>query len=224
MSWLDEIRFDDAGLVPVVAQEAASGELLMLAYADRDALQRTVETGFAHYHSRSRDSLWKKGESSGHVQRLVELRLDCDGDAVVYRVQQTGPACHTMESSCFFRTVSQGAVVPATRTGHILARLDEILRDRWEQRPEGSYTTYLFGEGIDKILKKVGEEATEVVVAAKNGDADALASEAADLIFHLAVLLRSQGSELEPVWRELERRFGGAPRVPVARTGLDRSS
>ena len=160
MNWLDEIRFDEAGLVPVVAQEASSGEILMLAYADREALLRTAETGFAHYHSRSRGELWRKGESSGHVQELVELRVDCDGDAVCYRVRQTGPACHTLEPSCFFRAAAADRLVPAARAGHVLARLDEILQDRWDQRPEGSYTTYLFGEGVDKILKKVGEEAT----------------------------------------------------------------
>src|SRR5687768_16030392 len=167
MSWLDELRFDSAGLVPVVTQERGTGEVLMLAYANREALQRTLETGEAHYYSRSRSSLWRKGETSGHLQRVDEVRLDCDGDAVLYRVRQTGPACHTLERSCFHRAVEDASLVAAGHAGDTHSRLEEIVRERDESRPQGSYTSYLFEKGIDKILKKVGEEATEVVIAAK---------------------------------------------------------
>src|SRR5687768_9166186 len=137
MSWLDELRFDSAGLVPVVTQERGTGEVLMLAYANREALQRTVETGEAHYFSRSRSSLWRKGETSGNVQQVDEVRLDCDGDSVLYRVRQTGPACHTLERTCFHRAVEGAGLVPAGHAGDMLARLEEIVRERDETRPEG---------------------------------------------------------------------------------------
>jgi phosphoribosyl-AMP cyclohydrolase / phosphoribosyl-ATP pyrophosphohydrolase len=214
MSWLDAVRFDERGLVPVVAQEATTGTLLMLAYADRQALERTLASGRAHYWSRSRGALWEKGASSGNVQTVREIRLDCDGDAVLYRVDQTGPACHTGERSCFHRAVADEALAPAGEPAQILARVDALLERRQRERPEGSYTTYLFEQGADKTLKKVGEEATEVVIAAKNGDAAGLAAETADLLFHLLVLLRQQGVPLTEIWEELERRFGQAPRLP----------
>jgi phosphoribosyl-AMP cyclohydrolase / phosphoribosyl-ATP pyrophosphohydrolase len=217
MKWLDEISFDAAGLVPVVAQDVATGEVLMLAYADRDALQRTLATGYAHYFSRSRGKLWKKGETSGHLQRIAEVRTDCDADAVLYRVRQTGPACHTLQRSCFFRAVEDGELAPGGSAAHVLAALEETIRERHSELPEGSYTTYLFQQGLDKILKKVGEESTEVVIAAKNAAHDELRSETADLLFHLLVLLRAQGVELDSVWDELESRFGRKSRIPGSR-------
>lgn len=212
MSWIDELKFDERGLLPVVAQDAGTGEVLMLAWADREALRLTRETGRAHYWSRSRRELWQKGETSGHVQRVVELRADCDGDAVLYRVEQTGPACHTGEASCFFRRVEEErlADTPAG-AGHVLSRVEEIVRRREAERPEGSYTTYLFEKGLDKILKKVGEEATETLIAAKNPGNDELRAEVADLLFHLLVLLRARGLPLAEVWAELEARFGAPP-------------
>jgi phosphoribosyl-AMP cyclohydrolase / phosphoribosyl-ATP pyrophosphohydrolase len=215
MAWLDELTYDDRGLVPVVAQEADSGEVLMLAWANRDALERTVATGAAHYWSRSRGALWRKGDTSGHVQEVVEVRADCDADAVLYRVRQTGPACHTLATSCFHRAVEEHELRPAPQASHILARVEEIVRLREEERPEGSYTTYLFDHGIDKVLKKVGEEATEVVIAAKNGASAELTPEVADLLFHLLVVLRLRDVPLPAVWAELERRFGSASRVPA---------
>ena len=223
MDWLDELRFDSAGLIPVVAQQCDTGEVLMLAYANREALQRTLESGDAHYYSRSRSELWRKGATSGHVQRVEEVRVDCDGDSVLYRVRQTGPACHTLSRSCFFRAVEGEALALAAPAADILARLEDIVRERDETRPEGSYTSYLFEKGIDKILKKVGEEATEVVIAAKNEDGAPLRSEVADLIFHLMVLLRVRSLPLSEVWEELEGRFGKASRIPGS-TGVDRSS
>lgn len=217
MTWTDAIAFDERGLVPVVAQDAASGEVLMLAWADRDALRLTRETGRAHYWSRSRHALWVKGETSGNVQEVVEVRADCDADAVLYRVRQTGPACHTGEPSCFHRAPSaDGAAleaVPRAVARHVLDRIAEVVGRREAERPEGSYTTYLFEQGADKTLKKVGEEAAETIIAAKNGDAAALASESADLLFHLLVLWRQQGLAAGEVWAELDRRFGAAPRA-----------
>lgn len=216
MSWLEQLNFDDRGLVPVVAQAASTGEVLMLAYANREALERTRETGMAHYWSRSRGELWQKGGTSGNVQRVLEVRVDCDGDAVLYRLQQTGPACHTGEHSCFHRAVGPAELEGAGGAGHILGRVEEIVRQREAERPAGSYTTYLFENGIDKVLKKIGEEATEVVIAGKNEDGAELRAESADLLFHLLVLLRVRGIALEEIWEELEGRFGRAPRLPRA--------
>ncbi|CAN5865939.1 bifunctional phosphoribosyl-AMP cyclohydrolase/phosphoribosyl-ATP diphosphatase HisIE [soil metagenome] len=217
--WIDELKFDGRGLVPVVAQEIDTGEVLMLAYANHDALTRTVESGAAHYWSRSRAAIWRKGESSGHVQIVEEVRVDCDGDSVLYRVRQTGPACHTGERSCFHRANTGGDLASAAEMGHILARLERIIATRDVARPEGSYTTYLFEQGIDKILKKVGEETTETVIAAKNSDPVELRNESADLLFHLLVLFRASSLPLRDVWSQLEARFGSAPRdVPASQT------
>jgi phosphoribosyl-AMP cyclohydrolase / phosphoribosyl-ATP pyrophosphohydrolase len=212
MTWLDQLKYDGDGLVPVVAQEASTGEVLMVAYANREALEHTVASGRAHYWSRSRRALWMKGETSGNVQDVVEVRVDCDADTVLYRVRQTGPACHTMERSCFHRVVADGSFVPAGRGGHILARLEEIVDARASEPEAGSYTAYLFEQGLDKILKKIGEESAEVVIAAKNDGEDELTSEAADLLYHLVVLFRARKLPLEAVWTELEGRFERAPR------------
>jgi phosphoribosyl-AMP cyclohydrolase / phosphoribosyl-ATP pyrophosphohydrolase len=212
MPWLETIKFDANGLVPVVAQDVTTGEVLMLAYADRTALEQTALTRTAHYWSRSRKALWKKGESSGNVQILEEIRVDCDGDSILYRVRQTGPACHTGNPSCFFRLLGDSGFVEASPAGNVLTRIDAVVADRMANPVEGSYTTYLFEQGLDKILKKVGEEATEVVIASKNDDADELASETADLLFHLIVLLRERALPLTRIWAVMEERFGRAPR------------
>ena len=212
MSWLDEVKFDDRGLVPVVAQDARTGEVLMLAWANADALRLTRETGRAHYWSRSRGELWKKGETSGNAQEVDEVRVDCDGDVVLYRVRQTGPACHTGERSCFFRAVAGDELVQGGDPRHVLARIEALVAARDAERPEGSYTTYLFAQGLDKILKKVGEEATETLIAAKNEGTEQLRSESADLLYHLLVLWRAKGLPRDELWAELDRRFGQSPR------------
>lgn len=214
MSWTDSIAFDERGLVPVVAQDAASGEVLMLAWADREALRLTRETGRAHYWSRSRRALWMKGQTSGNVQEVLEVHVDCDADAVLYRVRQSGPACHTGERSCFHRAPGEAgaALEAAPDPRHVLARVEEVVARRDAERPEGSYTTYLFAQGMDKTLKKIGEEAAETIIAAKNGDSDELRAESADLLFHLLVLWRQQGLAADEVWTELDRRFGARPR------------
>jgi len=207
-NWLSAVRFGGDGLVPVVAQEHRTGDVLMLAYADREALERTAATGLAHYFSRSRQALWQKGETSGHVQRVAEIRLDCDGDAVLYRVEQEGAACHTGDKTCF-STVGRAdgqAVREADPGGHVLTRLASTIARRAKERPEGSYTVKLLERGVAKISQKVGEEAVEVVVAANSEDDDRLASEAADLLYHLLVLLQARGVPLQRVWSVLEER------------------
>ena len=226
MPWIDQITFDERGLVPVVAQDAGTGEVLMLAWATADALRLTRETGRAHYWSRSRGALWIKGETSGHTQQVVDVRVDCDGDAVLYRVRQTGPACHTGARSCFYRVADgpEDELAEAPDPRHMLSRLESIVAERERARPEGSYTTYLFTQGIDKILKKVGEETAETIIAAKNGDNAELRSETADLLFHLMVLWRARGLEAEEVWGELERRFGRAPREGSTESRPSRAS
>jgi phosphoribosyl-AMP cyclohydrolase / phosphoribosyl-ATP pyrophosphohydrolase len=197
------ICYDEKGLVPVVAQDANTGEVLMLAYASREAVQKTIETGEAHYHSRSRGELWRKGETSGNTQRVVEVRLDCDGDALLYRVEPAGPACHTGERSCFFTSL-QGSDEDAQDLGRTLGRLSETISGRRLEMPEGSYTAKLLERGTGYIAQKVGEEAVEVVVAALE-DAN-LAEETADLLYHLLVLLEERGVGTEEVARVLDER------------------
>jgi phosphoribosyl-ATP pyrophosphohydrolase/phosphoribosyl-AMP cyclohydrolase len=199
----ESIRYDEKGLVPVVAQDANTGEVLMLAYASREAVEKTIDTGEAHYHSRSRGELWRKGETSGNTQRVVEVRLDCDGDALLYRVEPAGPACHTGEKSCFFTSL-QGSDEEAPDLGRTLGRLSETITGRHREMPEGSYTAKLFGRGTGYVAQKVGEEAVEVVVAALE-DAK-LAEETADLLYHLLVLLEERGVGTEEVARVLDER------------------
>jgi phosphoribosyl-ATP pyrophosphohydrolase/phosphoribosyl-AMP cyclohydrolase len=209
---LSAVRFGADGLVPVVTQESRSGDVLMVAYANHDALERTLATGLAHYFSRSRGALWQKGESSTHVQRVVEVRLDCDGDSVLYRVQQTGPACHTGARTCFSRVIARmgrsmdGGSPEDDPGGHVLSRLARTIASRDAERPAGSYTAELLAQGVGKASQKVGEEAVEVVVAANSEADERLASEAADLLYHLLVLLQARGLPLDAVWRELESR------------------
>jgi phosphoribosyl-ATP pyrophosphohydrolase/phosphoribosyl-AMP cyclohydrolase len=200
---LDDVAFGSGGLVPVVAQDAASGEVLMLAWADREALEATLATGQAHYHSRSRDELWRKGATSGHVQNVVEVRLDCDGDAVLYQVDQTGPACHTGARSCFHRPIapSDGGV-PAEAFG----LLQRVVDDRLRGLPEGSYVARMHERGIGYVAQKVVEEAGETIVAALEDRPDELRGEAADLLFHLTVLLRERGLSLADVGATLIER------------------
>jgi phosphoribosyl-AMP cyclohydrolase / phosphoribosyl-ATP pyrophosphohydrolase len=201
---LEALRWNEAGLVPVVAQEAADGRLLMLAWANREALERALETGFMHYWSRSRGQLWRKGESSCNVQRLVSLHADCDADAVLARVRMEGPACHTGEATCFGElgdgAEGAGAGVPSP----VLAGLWEVLEARDRERPEGSWTTRLLADE-NLRLKKLGEETVELVTALVRGDERA-PEEAADLVYHLMVALLGAGHSWTEVEQELERR------------------
>ena len=201
------VRFGPDGLVPVVAQDHLTGDVLMLAYANRDALERTQSTGLAHYFSRSRNALWQKGETSGHRQAVTEIRLDCDRDAVLYRVDAQGPACHTGDRTCFSTRVTEaGAEAGVDPGGHLLTRLAATVAQRAADRPADSYTAALLARGIAKVSQKVGEEAVEVVVAGNTEDDERLASEAADLLFHLLVLLQARGVPLDAVWKELAQR------------------
>jgi phosphoribosyl-ATP pyrophosphohydrolase/phosphoribosyl-AMP cyclohydrolase len=197
--WLERVRFGPDGLVPVVAQESRTGDVLMVAWADRRALEQTVATGAAHYFSRSRQELWRKGATSGHEQYVTEIRLDCDADTVLYRVRQTGPACHTGARTCFVEPGDDAG-------GHLLTRLARTIARRAQDRPAGSYTVKLLDAGVPAVSQKVGEEAVEVVVAANAQDDRRLASEAADLLYHLLVLLEARGVPLDAVWQELEQR------------------
>ncbi|MEY9095066.1 bifunctional phosphoribosyl-AMP cyclohydrolase/phosphoribosyl-ATP diphosphatase HisIE [Paenibacillus sp. RC84] len=214
---LDSIRYDSQGLVPAIVQDAISKDVLMLAYMNKESLEKTVATGTTWFWSRSRQELWNKGATSGHTQRVVSLRYDCDADTLLVLAEQTGPACHTGSYTCFgseipvagtdsAETGEAAAVTASADRFGILSRLESVIASREAERPEGAYTTYLFEKGIDKILKKVGEETAEVIIAAKNRDHDELRYETSDLIFHLMVLLRESKLPLDDVMAELERR------------------
>lgn len=227
---VQELKFRENGLIPVIAQDHETGEVLMMAYMNREALQKTLETGRAWYWSRSRQALWMKGESSGHVQIVKEVRADCDGDTLLLSVQQLGPgACHEGYRSCFHNVVhdfqqdgeGRGPGVKDQRTFDpaevygakqeaILHEVYKVIMHRKDHPVEGSYTSYLFRSGIDKILKKVGEEASEVVIAAKNESTRPLLEEVADLLYHLLVLLAEKGVSPRQVFDVLrERRIAG---------------
>ena len=197
-----KLKFDERGLIPAIVQDARTREVLTLAYMNEESLARTIETGETWFWSRSRNELWHKGATSGNTQSVVDLGSDCDHDAIVVLVNPAGPACHTGARSCF-------DVKEAEELGLLLASLYALIESRERERPEGSYTTYLFEQGLDKILKKVGEESAETIIAAKNEDSERLSSEVADLVYHLLVLLVARGVSLEQVGAELARRRKG---------------
>lgn len=215
----EDVRFDERGLVPAIVQDARTREVLTLAYMNEESLRRTLAEGETWFWSRSRSELWHKGATSGNTQRVVSLRLDCDADAVVVLVEPRGPACHTGATSCFHREAEglesgdargdAGAGESDEGIGAVLENLYAVVEGRRREMPEGSYTTYLFGKGLNKILKKVGEESAETIIAAKDEDLGALTSETADLVYHLLVLLVERGVRLEDLGRELARRRRG---------------
>ena len=225
------LKFDDRGLIPAVLQDANTGQVLMLAYMNQEALRLTQETGDAWFWSRSRRELWHKGATSSNYQRVVDLTLDCDGDAILVKVNPAGPACHTGAVSCFFEEVPAVSGIPplpnppprggreleaaptggeggpgTETTAAILDELSVVLAQRHTEMPEGSYTAGLFQQGIDRIAKKVGEESAETIIAAKNGSHDEIVWEVADLMFHALVLLEASGVPASDVWQELARR------------------
>ncbi|MCY7752554.1 bifunctional phosphoribosyl-AMP cyclohydrolase/phosphoribosyl-ATP diphosphatase HisIE [Bacillus haynesii] len=204
----DELTFNEAGLIPAIVQDAASKEVLTLAYMNKESFEKTLETKETWFFSRSRGELWHKGATSGNIQRVKDIRLDCDQDALIVLVEPAGPACHTGSYSCF----STGEHIRQTDGGRfdIINELETVIAKRQAEMPEGAYTTYLFGEGVDKILKKVGEEAAEVIIAAKNRDPEELKWEAADLLYHLLVLLREQSLPLDDVLGVLKERHEGS--------------
>ena len=194
----DGLAFDANGLLPVIAQDRASGDVLMLAWANAEAIAKTAETGFAHFWSRSRRALWRKGETSGHTLRVVEARADCDRDALLLVVEPAGSACHTGSRTCFGETSPTAA--------GMLEELARVVRQRADAPSDASYTARLLAKGQGQVLKKIGEEATEVVLAASGESAERLASESADLLFHLLVALQQRGVPIESVMDELRRR------------------
>ena len=207
----DRVMFDENGLVPVVAQDVATGDVLTLAYANREAVEKTLSSGEAHYYSRSRSELWRKGATSGNTQRVVEVKLDCDGDALLYSVEPRGPACHTGHKSCFF-TILAGERVGVAPAGDrevpfgTMVELAGTIAQRHIEMPEGSYTASLIQGGKERLAQKVGEEAVEVVVAALSDER--LSEEAADLLYHLLVLLEERGVRIEDVAKVLHDRHG----------------
>jgi len=201
----EQVKFDENGLVPCIAQDADSGEVLTLAYANEEALRLTVETGEVHFYSRSRERIWRKGEESGHVLKLRQLRIDCDGDALVALVEPSGPACHTGERSCFYRELEGGEPAPVAHEA--LAALQRTLRSRAAERPAGSYTVTLLDDP-QLIGEKVTEEAEEVVRAAREESDERVAEEAADLLYHLSVLLASRQVPQAAVMEVLNGRRG----------------
>jgi len=243
---IQNLKFDDSGLITAVVQDDDSDEILMVAHMNAESLAKTLQTGETWFWSRSRQELWHKGATSGATQRVIDLRLDCDGDALLVRVNPNGPACHTGERSCFFRGAQDAGAAkleePAPpkekdweKDGPILTRVEsqvslvtvaamdlgiqlqdlfKLIQERKDQRPEGSYTSYLFNSGLDKILKKVGEESAETIIAAKNtGDEEGrkqLSSEISDLLYHLLVLMVERDVSLYDIAAELSARAGKA--------------
>jgi phosphoribosyl-AMP cyclohydrolase / phosphoribosyl-ATP pyrophosphohydrolase len=202
---LETIKYNGQELVPAVAQDISTGAVLMLAWMNADALAKTIETGYAHYFSRSRQQLWFKGETSGHIQKVVEILLDCDSDTILLKVEQTGAACHTNRFTCFNDTLAEDGegAVPGFEA---LRSEFEIILDRQINRKEGSYTNYLFDKGIEKICKKIGEESSEVIIAAMKGNNDEMRYEAADLLYHLMVAMANQGLTWQDILSEVEKR------------------
>jgi phosphoribosyl-ATP pyrophosphohydrolase/phosphoribosyl-AMP cyclohydrolase len=199
---IDSLSFDENGLIPAIVQDERTGNVLMLAYMNKEALQKTIDTRETWFFSRSRQELWNKGATSGNRQTVKNLALDCDNDSLLIQVTPLGPACHTGEVTCFHNQIFDG-VVPARSIVHEIT--DEI-KNRRANPIDGSYTTYLFREGLDKILKKVGEETTEVVIGAKNRDKAEVTSELADLTYHSLVLMEELGVSVEDVKGELRKR------------------
>lgn len=205
-----EFTFSECGLIPAIVQDSSTEKVLMLAYMNRESLQKTLDTGAAWFWSRSRGKLWMKGESSGHVQKVKEIRYDCDGDALLLLVEPLGPACHTGHKSCFYRTLTGPDASHLPREhDDFLEKLREVIRSRLKERPQGSYVAALAGRGEDRIIQKVGEEATELVIALKNKDGREIVLETADLIFHTLLALEWAEVPWSDIIDELRSRHAG---------------
>lgn len=202
MTEIDQLKFDEKGLIPAVIVEAGTHRLLMVAYMNRESLKISMETGKTCFWSRSRQELWTKGETSGNYQHIVSITADCDMDTLKVVVEKDGPACHTGAETCFFNPVYQSE----EKSDFTLDALMELIRGRKTNPQEGSYTTYLFQKGLDKILKKIGEESTEVIIAAKDNDPKETIYEISDLVYHVMVMMIQQGISLEDIRRELASR------------------
>lgn len=199
---IEKVKFDERGLAPAIVQDYVTHEVLTLAYMNAESLRLTLEEGRTCFYSRSRKCLWRKGETSGNVQKVVAITADCDRDALVVQVKKAGPACHTGAESCFFEELYENEDMKP----FALAGLMEVIAERKRQPKEGSYTTYLFEKGREKILKKVGEECTEVLIGGAKGDKEETVYEIGDLIYHVMVLMVEMGISLEDVTRELAKR------------------
>jgi len=196
------LRYDDKGLIPAIVQDDSTGKVLMLAYMNKEAIQKTLDTNETWFYSRSRSELWHKGATSGNTQTVVRIEKDCDDDTLLVSVKPNGPACHTGEQTCFYETIQENKT--STRT--VIHELVENIKDRKANPVEGAYTTYLFNEGIDKVLKKVGEEAAEVIIGAKNTDQEEVIWEVSDLIYHTLVLLEILDVSVDEIKEELVKR------------------
>ncbi|MBQ3472156.1 MAG: bifunctional phosphoribosyl-AMP cyclohydrolase/phosphoribosyl-ATP diphosphatase HisIE [Clostridia bacterium] len=209
MEFINELKFNAHGLIPAVVQNIETKEVLMVAYMNADTLKQTLETGRATFWSRSRKEVWVKGATSGNYMYVKEVRVDCDADCLVLLVNPAGPACHTGNRSCFFRRVEDGKLVKddtVPERNDIFEREQAVVIDRKKNPEDGSYTNYLFDKGEDKILKKVGEEAAEVVIAGKNRDKGEISYEVSDLIYHLTVMLVDNDMTWDDIYKEMERR------------------
>lgn len=206
-----ELKFDEKGLIPAVVQNKDTKEVLMVAYMNREAFEKTIETGKATFFSRSRQQLWVKGETSSNFMYVSEIRLDCDADCLVLLVNPAGPACHTGNRTCFYRKIEDGKLVEdidREDLSDVMSVDEAVVIDRKKNPEDGSYTNYLFTKGEDKILKKVGEEAAEVVIAGKNRDKSEISYEVADLIYHLTVMLVDNDMTWDDIYREMKKRRG----------------
>lgn len=203
----DDIKFDELGLVPAVVQDARTKEVLTLAYMNRESLEKTLVEKETWFWSRSRQELWHKGAISGNTQRVIDVRIDCDRDAIVVLVEPAGAACHTGARTCFHNEFENFEADEIKHNfGETLENLFSVIASRKSEMPDNSYTTYLFEKGLDKILKKIGEESSETIIAAKNEELHPLVAESADLIYHLIVLFIERGVTLEMLSEELQRR------------------
>ncbi|TVX88030.1 bifunctional phosphoribosyl-AMP cyclohydrolase/phosphoribosyl-ATP diphosphatase HisIE [Paenibacillus agilis] len=246
-AWVQSLRWNEQGLLPVIIQDAETKAVLMMAYMNRESLELSLERGETVFWSRSRKELWHKGATSGNTQRIVELAVDCDRDTLLIQVNPNGPACHTGTYTCFdeeertdsgkdeqgvfkqeapnkqlkvqVQPVVADAVDEESESVHVLEQLARTIVERERERPEGAYTTYLFNQGLDKILKKIGEEAAEVIIAAKNNDAKELTSEVCDLMFHLLVLLQERKVSFNTVLSEISHRHAKPRRDTYSELG-----
>jgi phosphoribosyl-ATP pyrophosphohydrolase/phosphoribosyl-AMP cyclohydrolase len=209
MKFIEDLKFDSKGLIPAVVQNKSTKEVLMVAYMNADTIKQTLETGRATFWSRSRQEVWVKGDTSGNYMYVDEIRVDCDGDCLVVLANPAGPACHTGNRSCFFRTVSNGELADVDESedlSDVMAVDEAVIIDRKKNPEQGSYTNYLFDKGEDKILKKVGEEAAEVVIAGKNRSKEEISYEVADLIYHLTVMLVDNDMTWNDIYKEMKKR------------------
>lgn len=208
MKILEMLRFNDEGLIPAVIQDHKSGKVLMVAYMNKDAVEKTIETGMTHLWSRSRKKLWQKGETSGNYQSIREIHIDCDEDTLLLKVEQVGVPCHTGEASCFYRIYKDGDLVKSVTDGGILERVYRVILDRKANPKEGSYVSSLMAKGKDRVLKKIGEEAGELIIGSKNEKKEETIYEIADLWFHTLIVMGYHGISVDDICNEFGKRFG----------------